>query len=93
MRILIVVLSLVLWCSSTAWAEDPAPAKEEAPEAVALSQDGVKEYSCPMHPDAVQNEPGFCPICNMALTESEPAPSDAVSLLEEKVAEVTAETE
>jgi Cu+-exporting ATPase len=30
---------------------------------------GQKEvrYTCPMHPEIVQNGPGFCPICGMAL--------------------------
>jgi Cu+-exporting ATPase len=25
------------------------------------------EYTCPMHPEIVRNEPGLCPICGMAL--------------------------
>jgi P-type Cu+ transporter len=25
------------------------------------------DYSCPMHPEIVRSEPGFCPICGMAL--------------------------
>ena len=25
------------------------------------------EYTCPMHPEVVQGEPGSCPICGMAL--------------------------
>ena len=25
------------------------------------------EYTCPMHPEIVRQEPGFCPICGMAL--------------------------
>jgi Cu+-exporting ATPase len=25
------------------------------------------EYTCPMHPEIVRREPGFCPICGMAL--------------------------
>jgi P-type Cu+ transporter len=25
------------------------------------------EYTCPMHPQIVRSEPGFCPICGMAL--------------------------
>src|SRR5215212_10095436 len=28
---------------------------------------GVGEYTCPMHPEIVRNEPGSCPICGMAL--------------------------
>lgn len=30
------------------------------------------EYTCPMHPEIVQNEPGYCPICGMDLV---PKPS------------------
>lgn len=25
------------------------------------------EYTCPMHPEIIQNQPGNCPICGMAL--------------------------
>ena len=28
-------------------------------------------YSCPMHPEVRQNQPGECPICGMALVEKE----------------------
>src|SRR5262245_28329741 len=27
----------------------------------------IREYTCPMHPEVVQREPGSCPICGMAL--------------------------
>src|SRR5207244_1023662 len=31
-------------------------------------QSGEKDlYTCPMHPEVVQNGPGACPICGMAL--------------------------
>ena len=29
----------------------------------------AKEYTCPMHPQVVQKEPGTCPICGMDLVE------------------------
>jgi membrane fusion protein, copper/silver efflux system len=29
--------------------------------------EGTTEYTCPMHPQIVQNEPGTCPICGMDL--------------------------
>jgi len=31
------------------------------------SEQGTTEYTCPMHPEIVQREPGSCPICGMAL--------------------------
>jgi len=34
-----------------------------APTAV----EGVRSYTCPMDPEIVQDEPGNCPICGMAL--------------------------
>src|SRR3990167_5912545 len=27
----------------------------------------MKQYTCPMHPEVVKNEPGNCPGCGMAL--------------------------
>jgi Cu(I)/Ag(I) efflux system membrane fusion protein len=27
------------------------------------------QYTCPMHPEVVQNSPGKCPKCGMALVE------------------------
>lgn len=29
----------------------------------------AKLYYCPMHPDVVQDKPGTCPKCGMALVE------------------------
>jgi len=34
---------------------------------VSLQSPGKKEYTCPMHPEVVQNEPGSCPFCGMDL--------------------------
>jgi Cu+-exporting ATPase len=31
------------------------------------SSDAAIEYTCPMHPEVVRNQPGSCPICGMAL--------------------------
>jgi Cu+-exporting ATPase len=36
------------------------------PEMIA-AQATKAEYTCPMHPEIVRDEPGFCPICGMAL--------------------------
>src|SRR5579875_188442 len=38
---------------------------QAAPKAAPTSA-GV-EYTCPMHPDVLQNKPGSCPFCGMAL--------------------------
>src|SRR5262245_21513896 len=35
------------------------------------------QYTCPMHPEIVQDGPGSCPICGMALEPRVPTLSDA----------------
>ena len=35
------------------------------------------KYTCPMHPEVVQNMPGNCPICGMPLVETINAVSSA----------------
>ncbi len=51
----------------TRFMADPAhylhPRQDEAPQAV----EGASSYTCPMHPEIVQDETGSCPICGMAL--------------------------
>ena len=37
---------------------------------------GRKEYTCPMHPEILQNSPGNCPLCGMSL---EPKEAEALS--------------
>ena len=34
------------------------------------------EYTCPMHPEVVRNQPGSCPVCGMALEPREAAQED-----------------
>jgi len=38
--------------------------------------DGAATYTCPMHPEIVQDGPGDCPICGMALEPRQPAPAE-----------------
>lgn len=33
------------------------------------------EYTCPMHPEIIKDEPGDCPICGMDLVPKEPQKS------------------
>lgn len=42
----------------------PAPTPAPAPTPPATA----KQYTCAHHPEVVQNAPGNCPKCNMALT-------------------------
>lgn len=45
-----------------------APAQSMALERETVSGPSMKtEYTCPMHPEIVRDEPGACPICGMAL--------------------------
>lgn len=42
---------------------------------------GAVEYTCSMHPQIRQAEPGICPLCEMDLTPLENEPSDEATLL------------
>jgi Heavy metal binding domain len=37
---------------------------------------GGPHYTCPMHPEIIREEPGFCPICGMALEPREATGED-----------------
>ena len=36
---------------------------------------GAHQWTCPMHPEIVEDEPGICPLCKMDLVPKEPAES------------------
>jgi Cu+-exporting ATPase len=56
---------------------DPAAyAAKERPAAQAPASAGAR-YTCPMHPDIVQDKPGSCPKCGMALVQVLPAAQPA----------------
>jgi Cu2+-exporting ATPase len=40
------------------------------------SSNQVTQYTCPMHPEIVEDEPGSCPICGMDLVPMEPSDSE-----------------
>jgi len=52
---------------------DPARFLTRQPE----TQTGAGQWTCPMHPEIVQDKPGSCPICGMALEPMVPSASDA----------------
>jgi len=64
-----------------------APAKYVAPRALpAPSSSATGPYTCPMHPEIIQDGPGACPICGMAL---EPAMPPAASAEDPELADMT----
>lgn len=56
---------------------------------------GGQSYTCPMHPQIVQNKPGTCPICGMDLVPIEKNTEEASLMLSERqrqLANVTTDT-
>jgi P-type Cu+ transporter len=49
------------------------PAKFLAPKTDAAAPPGAGQWTCPMHPEIVQERPGDCPLCGMALEPVLPA--------------------
>ncbi len=59
------------------------------PTAVALAAAPsvrVTRFTCPMHPEIAQDEPGACPLCGMALEPTAPAADDGPSAEETTMA-------
>ena len=52
-------------------------AKERAAQAEADAMPSGTRYTCPMHPEIVQEGPGLCPLCGMALEPMGIPPADA----------------
>ncbi len=57
---------------------DPARYLSPAPSAEAMGP-GQVQWTCPMHPQILRNEPGSCPICGMALEPMTPAAGEAAN--------------
>jgi len=59
-----------LFCSTKCrdkFRADPEAYLKPKPTEPAAASDSSREYTCPMHPEVVQQGPGSCPICGMAL--------------------------
>src|SRR5262245_13633101 len=53
---------------------DPARYSGAAPSKSAMPPPGAgTKYTCPMHPEVVQDHPGACPKCGMALEPMAPS--------------------
>src|SRR6516164_10421254 len=65
------------------FAAEPAryvsPARARAAGAAARTTAGEVQWTCPMHPQIVREEPGNCPICGMTLEPMTPAADDAAN--------------
>ena len=58
-------------------------AQEHVADSVAermAPSDRASQYTCPMHPQIVRDEPGRCPICGMALVERERQDGDDIQI-------------
>lgn len=63
MKNLFTMLLLVAF-ATIGFAQDTANKKK------AMPMREMKQYSCPMHPEMMKDQPGKCPKCGMDLTES-----------------------
>jgi Cu+-exporting ATPase len=53
------------------------PTRFLASKPAAVERTGAGQWTCPMHPEIVQDSPGSCPICGMALEPMLPAAEEA----------------
>lgn len=76
----IVVLSvMVVAAAAGGWwlAQPAAPHKHQLEKR--MTAEGKVYYTCPMHPQVKQGEPGSCPICGMKLAKRMEAPEGGMS--------------
>lgn len=73
-HILILILGCVFFGGVIGWSLRSGDHQEEN---LSHSHPESTEYTCSMHPQIRQNEPGSCPLCGMALIPVESTQSDA----------------
>lgn len=59
--LLLAATTLTMWAATTFAESTPTP----APSASADAQ--ARKYTCPMHPEVVEDKPGKCSKCGMTL--------------------------
>jgi Cu+-exporting ATPase len=59
--------------------EDPLRFLNPKSAAPTSAVSGAGQWTCPMHPEIVQGEPGSCPICGMALEPTTPVAGEAAN--------------
>ena len=66
-NILIIILGCLFFGAVVGWMIRGGGEEHPKGEHTHIGEDGI-EYTCSMHPQIRQNEPGQCPLCGMALT-------------------------
>ena len=66
-QILIIILGCLFLGAVGGWLIRGGGEEHPEGEHTHIGEDGI-EYTCSMHPQIRQNEPGKCPLCGMALT-------------------------
>ncbi|WP_369415212.1 efflux RND transporter periplasmic adaptor subunit [Belliella calami] len=64
---MIIIISCLFFGAVAGWLIRGGGEEHPNHEHTHIDEDGV-EYTCSMHPQIRQNEPGQCPLCGMALT-------------------------
>ena len=52
----------LIFAVALVYTQDPTPKKP-------VTEQQQVQYTCPMHPEVLQDEPGKCPVCGMQLVE------------------------
>lgn len=82
---LMVCLALVGVAQRVGWLRSSGGDSAAMSEMNQSENNDVLQYTCPMHPDIRQSEPGKCPICGMKLVAME-SPSNAKTKAKSSVA-------